>query len=214
MERVDPSAPDDQDTPTRTFKIILLGDSGVGKSSIISRFISDRFSLCPDATIGVSFCIKPVTVGEEAINLQVWDTAGQEIYRAVTRSYYRNSDCAVLVCDLTKQWSFESLSYWVKDIQMLAPEKCKIVIVGNKVDLNPREVSLDALQALGDSTGSPVFETSAKSGSNIRELFEECALLIYAAPHEVQEVKARLENPPGVALEKGTRRKKKRRCCR
>jgi small GTP-binding protein len=213
MQLVDPPAANDHDAVTHNFKVIVLGDSGVGKSSIISRFVSDKFSFCPDATIGVSFCIKSVTVGQETINLQVWDTAGQEIYRAVTRSYYRNSDCAILVCDLTKPLSFDSLSYWIRDIQMLAPEKCKIVIVGNKVDLSPRAVSLEALQELGDGIASPVFETSAKSGSNIRELFEECALIVYTGSQEGHDQKDPGDDPPAVVLQAEKPRKKKRWCC-
>jgi small GTP-binding protein len=161
-----------------TFKFIILGDSAVGKSCIISRFRDGVFSSSHDSTIGVNFSTQTMHLDTAELRLQLWDTAGQEIYRSITRSYYRDSHCAIIVCDLTKRETFTSVSGWIKDVRTLAPPNCKIALAGNKADL-PREVPEEALKALAEKAGCPCFETSAQTGQNINALFEECAMMVY-----------------------------------
>jgi Ras-related protein Rab-2A len=161
-----------------TFKFIMVGDTAVGKSCIISRFRSNHFTTLHDVTVGVTFTNQTINIGTAEVKLQLWDTAGQEIYRSITRAYYRDSDCAIVVCDLTKPATFRSMSAWVRDVRTLAPERCKIVVVGNKLDLE-RSVTSDELRAFAEQFQCPVFETSAKTGENVRVLFEECAMLVF-----------------------------------
>jgi Ras-related protein Rab-2A len=168
----------DTEVSSYTFKFIILGDTAVGKSCILSRFRGDHFSADHDVTVGVTFTTQIMHIGTAELKIQLWDTAGQEIYRAITRNYYRESHCAIIVCDLTNSRSFESMAQWVKDVQALAPSYCKIVLVGNKVDL-PRAVSAAELDAFAVSNGYPVFEISAATGVNVRALFEECAMAVY-----------------------------------
>jgi Ras-related protein Rab-2A len=174
--------------PDFAFKFILLGDTSVGKSCIIMRFRDSCFTTTHNSTVGVTFSSHRMLIGGCDLQFQVWDTAGQEIYRSITRSYYRESDCAILVCDLTNPESFAALTGWVHDIRTLAPEKCKIVISGNKVDL-PRQVSHEDLVKFAEQIGVPVFETSALTGVNVQALFEEAAMLAYTSAIQARELR-------------------------
>jgi small GTP-binding protein len=199
-----------EEVDSYTFKFIILGDSAVGKSCIISRFCDGQFSSSHDATIGVSFSSQTMHIGTAELKLQLWDTAGQEIYRSITRSYYRDSHCAILVCDLTKHDTFTSLSGWVKDVQTLAPPNCKIVLVGNKADLD-REVPVESLKALAEQIGCPFFETSARTGHNINPLFEECSMLVYTDATQEKSLRTKLEEQPPQGPDLG--QKDKPQCC-
>jgi Ras-related protein Rab-2A len=174
----------DLDDDVHTFKFIILGDSAVGKSCIISKFRDDQFSQTHDVTVGVTFTNQMMHIGTAELRIQLWDTAGQEIYRSITRSYYRDSHCAIIVCDLTKHETFETMAQWVKEVQTIAPPYCKIVLVGNKLDL-PRMVSSEELTAFGAQVGCPVFETSALTGVNIRAIFDECAITVFSDLHNI-----------------------------
>jgi Ras-related protein Rab-2A len=176
--------------PDFQFKFILIGDTSVGKSCIIARFRDDCFNATHTATIGVTFSSHRMHIGGSDIQFQVWDTAGQEIYRSITRSYYRESDCALLVCDLTNRDSFDSLKSWVSDVKGLAPTRCKIVLAGNKVDLD-RDVSHDDLQKFAEEIDVPFFETSALTGVNVNALFEEAAMLAFTSAVTETEVRPR-----------------------
>jgi Ras-related protein Rab-2A len=174
----------DVDDSFYTFKFIILGDTAVGKSCLISKFREDQFTPEHTVTVGVTFTNQIMHIGTAELKIQLWDTAGQEIYRAITRSYYRDSHCAIIVCDLTKRETFDSMIQWVKEIQTIAPRYCKIVLVGNKTDL-PRQVSSEELAAFAAQVGYPVFETSALTGSNIRAVFDECAMEVFADRHNM-----------------------------
>jgi small GTP-binding protein len=193
-----------------TFKFIILGDSAVGKSCIISRFRDGQFNTLHDATIGVNFSSQMMHIGTAELKLQLWDTAGQEIYRSITRAYYRDSNCAILVCDLTKPDTFTSLSGWVKDVQTLAPPSCKIALVGHKADLD-REVIDETLRNLAEQIGCPVFETSARTGQNISQLFEECTMMVYTAVTLEESSRSKLEELPLPQSEDIQRKRQK--CC-
>jgi Ras-related protein Rab-2A len=175
----------DHESSRFTFKFIFVGDTAVGKSCIISRFRDNHFTTQHDVTVGVTFTNQTMHIGTAEVKLQLWDTAGQEIYRSITRAYYRDSDCAIVVCDLTKPETFRSMSAWIKDVRTLAPDRCKIVLVGNKIDLE-RRVTTDELKGLAERVDCLVFETSAKTGENVRVLLEECAMLVFADVNRVQ----------------------------
>jgi Ras-related protein Rab-2A len=170
----------DELTADFAFKFVLVGDSSVGKTSILARFRDDSFPAHHHVTVGVTFSTHRLHMGSTALQCQIWDTAGQEIYRSITRTYYRDTDCAIVVCDLGNRATFESISDWVGIIRNVAPPRCKIVIVGNKADLD-REVSREDFQSFAQSVDLPCFETSALKGDNILRLFEECAMLVYTA---------------------------------
>lgn len=165
------------------YKFIIIGNSGVGKTCILDRMVFDRFQDNHDVTIGVNFQVQMMQIESTQLKLQLWDTAGQEIYRAITQSYYRDTDVAIIVYDITDQGSFNSLKEWVDNVRSHAPATCIIGIVGNKKDLETtgqRKVSYDDGKIFAESHNFPFFETSALTGENVRALFEHLAFEAYA----------------------------------
>ena len=166
--------------PAYIFKFIIVGNSAVGKSCMLLRFDEDRFQPIHDVTVGVTFSIKMVSIEGQDIKVQVWDTAGQEIFRSITRSYYRDSACAIIVYDITDQSSFAKVEDWIRDVRNLAPSDCLLALVGNKLDLAAqRAVQTTEGQELADKHGLLFFETSAATGENVQELFNECVAHVY-----------------------------------
>lgn len=167
-------------TPAYIFKFIIVGNSAVGKSCMLLRFDEDRFQPIHDVTVGVTFSIKMVSIEGQDVKVQVWDTAGQEIFRSITRSYYRDSACAIIVYDITDQSSFAKVEDWIRDVRNLAPPDCLLALVGNKLDLAAqRAVQTSEGQELADKHGLIFFETSAATGENVQELFNECVTAVY-----------------------------------
>ena len=124
------------------FKLVLVGDSEVGKSQLLLRYTKDQFSYKPQSTIGVEFVAKTVRVDDVFIRAQIWDTAGQERYRAITNTYYRQAIGVLLVYDISRRSSFESIEKWLNEVRDHADQKVEIILVGNKNDLeNKRQVS-------------------------------------------------------------------------
>lgn len=163
-----------------SFKFIIVGNSAVGKSCLLLRFDEDRFQPIHDVTVGVTFSIKMVSINGHDVKVQIWDTAGQEIFRSITRSYYRDSVCAIIVYDITDTNSFEKVEEWIKDVRSLAPPDCLIVLFGNKVDLEQqRAVETKQGQELADKNDMLFFETSALVGTNVQEAFNECVKAVY-----------------------------------
>lgn len=165
------------------YKFIIIGNSGVGKTCIIDRMVFDRFQDNHDVTIGVNFQVQMMQIESTQLKLQLWDTAGQEIYRSITQGYYRDTDVAIIVYDITDQGSFDSLKEWVSDVRSIAPSTCIIAIVGNKKDLEStgqRKVSYEDGKIFAESSKFPFFETSALTGENVRALFEQLAFEAYA----------------------------------
>ena len=159
------------------FKVLLIGDSGTGKSCLLIRFAEDIFSDNYISTIGVDFKIKTITVEGKTIKMQVWDTAGQERFRTITASYYRGSNGIIVVYDVTDRQSFDHVAYWMKEIDRLAsPDVCRL-LVGNKSDLSEkRVVSTEEGQALANQHGVPFLETSARESLNVDSLFNQMAI--------------------------------------
>lgn len=163
-------------------KVIILGDSGVGKTSLMHRYVNDKYSQQYKATIGADFLTKEVTVDDKVATMQVWDTAGQERFQSLGVAFYRGADCCVLVYDVTNAKSFENIKSWRDEFlvhaNVLSPETFPFVILGNKVDVeeSKKTVGVKSAQELAKSLGNvPFFLTSAKNAINVDMAFEEIA---------------------------------------
>uniref|UniRef100_A0A1L8DV39 Ras-related protein Rab-21 n=1 Tax=Nyssomyia neivai TaxID=330878 RepID=A0A1L8DV39_9DIPT len=159
-----------------TFKIVLLGEGCVGKSSLVLRYVEDKFNPKHITTLQASFLNKKINVNGRRINLSIWDTAGQERFHALGPIYYRSSNGAILVYDITDEDSFQKVKNWVKELKkMLGADIC-LAIAGNKTDLDKnRNVSLDVAQSYAADVGAKHYETSAKTSEGIDNLFLDLA---------------------------------------
>lgn len=162
-------------------KLVLLGEAAVGKSSLVLRFVSNDFQENKEPTIGAAFLTQKCTIGERTIKYEIWDTAGQERFASLAPMYYRNAQAAIVVYDITKPASFIKARHWVKELHEQANRDITIALVGNKLDLveddsaedgeTLRKVSVEEGQSLADEEGLLFFETSAKTGNNVNEVF-------------------------------------------
>eukprot|EP01095_Lingulamoeba_sp_RSL-Kostka_P006577 TRINITY_DN2070_c1_g2_i2.p1 TRINITY_DN2070_c1_g2~~TRINITY_DN2070_c1_g2_i2.p1 ORF type:complete len:212 (-),score=59.27 TRINITY_DN2070_c1_g2_i2:93-728(-) len=154
------------------FKLLLIGDSGVGKSCLLLRFADDCYSESYISTIGVDFKIRTIEMNGKTIKLQIWDTAGQERFRTITSSYYRGSHAIVVVYDVTDKKSFTNVKSWLGEIQRYASENVNKLIVGNKCDnVEERVVDYDEAEEFCKSIGVDYVETSAKQSINVEKMF-------------------------------------------
>ena len=190
-------------------KYIIIGDAAVGKSNLLLRFSQDDFKSEYQLTIGVEFGAKNLDIDNKKYRLQIWDTAGQENYRSITRAYYKNSVCAILVYDITNRDSFEHISSWVEDCLAQSPKTVFMVLVGNKSDLSEkRKVSIEEGQKMAKNNNMIFFEASAKTGDNVDKIFEESANEInkkinegyYDLESDICGIKRGLSNGPGNAV--------------
>jgi len=157
----------------REIKLCLLGDTAVGKSSLVLRFVSDRFEPHTTATIGASFMSKNFKTGDKSFKYQIWDTAGQEKYKALAPMYYRGAAAAIVVYDITMESSFLSVKRWVRELRQMGSQDIVIAIAGNKKDLvDQREISPETGQAFADEIGAVFAECSALTAENVNEIFE------------------------------------------
>ena len=155
------------------FKVLLLGDSDVGKSSLILRYTEETFNSKLVNSIGVDFKMKKKEIDGKVIKVQIWDTAGHERFRSITYSYYRGANAIIIVFDLSDKKSFISITEWLKQIEKHAKENVFKFLVGNKSDLvEQRKISYDEAKQYADEHELPYIETSAKEGININELFD------------------------------------------
>lgn len=162
-------------------KILLIGDSSVGKTSIVKRLCTGEFENNIDTTIGVEYFIYPLKVDNQEFKLQIWDTAGQEQYRSLSKIYYRNAVGVLCVFALDNHKSFESLSQWMQDARHLCDPNAKIFIIGNKADLKSYKMVTDfEIESTTSSYEVEYYETSAASGYNIKEVFFRLASNIKA----------------------------------
>lgn len=157
------------------FKFLIIGSAGVGKSCILHHFIENKFKSESSHTIGVEFGSKIVTARGKRAKLQIWDTAGQERFRSVTRSYYRGAAGALLVYDITSRESFNALTNWLTDARTLASPNIVIILVGNKKDLEDREVTYLEASKFAQENELIFLETSAVTGEHIEDTFLQCA---------------------------------------
>lgn len=167
-------------------KVILLGDGGVGKSSLMNRYVTNKFDTHLFHTIGVEFLNKDLEVDGHMVTMQIWDTAGQERFRSLRTPFYRGSDCCLLAFSVDDSQSFFNLTNWMKEFAYYAdvrePDRFPFVILGNKVDVPERQVSPDeANRWCRDNGGHPYFETSAKDATNVTAAFEEAVRRVLAS---------------------------------
>ncbi|XP_071686671.1 ras-related protein RABA6a-like [Rutidosis leptorrhynchoides] len=154
------------------FKTVLIGDSAVGKSNLLSRFAKDEFHLDSKPTIGVEFAYRNIKIRDKIVKAQIWDTAGQERFRAITSSYYRGALGALLVYDVTRRVTFENLRKWLHELREYGNRDMVIVLVGNKSDLvDSREVKIEDGQSLAQLEDLCFMETSAKDNLNVEDAF-------------------------------------------
>ena len=166
-------------------KYIIIGDASVGKSNILLKYAHNQFKAEYQLTIGVEFGAKNIKIKDKIYRIQIWDTAGQENFRSITRAYYKNSVCALVVYDITNRQSFENVKAWIEDCKSQSPSTILMVLVGNKIDLDSsRAVSTEEGEDFANMNGMPFFETSAKSGENIDSIFTNTATEIC---HKIEE---------------------------
>eukprot|EP00914_Ancora_sagittata_P022386 GHVO01044562.1.p1 GENE.GHVO01044562.1~~GHVO01044562.1.p1 ORF type:complete len:201 (+),score=32.73 GHVO01044562.1:54-656(+) len=178
------------------YKLLIIGDSGVGKSCLLLRFSDDTYTDHYISTIGVDFKIRTINLDSKTIKLQIWDTAGQERFRTITSSYYRGAHGIIVVYDVTDRDSFNHVTHWMKEIDKYAQENVNKLLVGNKSDLQLKKViSHDEAKELADSLGVKFVETSAKDALNVEQAFRIMA----------EEIKTRLNVSPTPAGTQGRR---------
>ena len=159
-------------------KFIIIGDAAVGKSNLLVRYTSGQFKEEYQLTIGVEFGSNNISIDDKIFRIQIWDTAGQENFRSITRSYYKNTACAIIVYEISNKKSFENISSWIEECKNTAPKSILMVLVGNKCDLDNRDVTEEEGREFAEKNGMLFFETSAKTGKNVEELFKESVKVI------------------------------------
>ena len=208
---------------SETFKIVLIGESGVGKTSIIMQFIDQTFQSDIQSSAGGTYCSKTLTYGNnKSLNIELWDTAGQERYRSLTRMFYADANAAVLVYDITRKDTFDELkNYWADQIKERSDEGVILALVGNKEDLYEKE-EVDEAEArkFADELGAIYGRTSAKNQSGVNDLFLEIAKKylgvddVQIMSEEVSRYESKTKRSGTVMLSKKIETdKKKRKCC-
>ena len=161
------------------YKYIVIGDSSVGKSCIVAKYLTGGFEEEFKTTIGIEFGSKDLTINDKVYRLQIWDTAGQESFRSITRAYYKNSACSFIVYDVTNKQSFLNVQDWFNECKKQTPKTVTMVLVGNKVDLeDKREVTYEEGENFARDNSMLFYETSAKNGDNIENMFYDSAEII------------------------------------
>ena len=204
--------------PDALFKIIIIGDSGVGKSCFLLQFTEGDFKEDHNVTIGVEYGAKVLSVAGKNIKLQIWDTAGQESFRAITRTFYRNANGVILMYDLTRVESFNSLVDWLKEVKQNSDPDVAIYLVGNMSDLETeeREVETQRAELFVQENGlSGWIEASAKTANNVQEVFQKVAELLYQRQQERDSKTTPKPDSaqPVVQLRPTQPVKQKKKCC-
>jgi len=192
------------------FKLVLIGDSGVGKSCLLLRFADDAFTESYISTIGVDFRFRTVKIDKKTVKLQIWDTAGQERFRTITSAYYRGADGIIMVYDVTSSDSFDHVNDWLKEVNRYASEGTCKLLVGNKSDRTAdRVVTTESAKEFAYELGIAFLETSAKSAKNVEEAF------LTLAGELIKQRQARgasSDSKDNIEM-KGTRKIKFDKCC-
>ena len=178
---------DDEEIPL--YKILLLGDSTVGKTCFLLRFMEDSFIDLHMATIGLDYKLKTMILEEQKIvKVQIWDTAGQDKFRAITRNYYKGASGIILIFDVTNIKSFENIKKWINEIKEEISENVSIVLIGNKIDnVKERKITKEQGDKLASEIGVKFFETSAKTGEGVNESVFYLVKIIYENDPEIKK---------------------------
>ena len=195
------------------FKIVLIGDSSVGKTNILSKYISDEYDPDTQATIGVELSTKNYTFDNNEVKVQIWDTAGQEKYRSITSSYYKGAHGCLLVYDITRKATFENIDKWLAEIKLSSNNEINMVLIGNKCDLeDKREVSIEEAQNKAKLLNMAFMETSALNGTNVEKAFNELVNNVYQNNKQIfhQDVNIRIDDKDkGVEISQENNTEKK-----
>ena len=169
----------DDEEYSMIFKIILVGDSGVGKTNILSRYVNDYFSESTKSTVGVELGCKIEEINNTKVKIQIWDTAGQERYKSITQTYYKGAKGALIVYDISRKESFLNVDKWIGDLKEYGEENVCVLLIGNKCDLdNIRQVSLDEVTKKAEQYKIGFCETSALNAKNIDYAFQKLIKLV------------------------------------
>ena len=196
-------------------KVVVVGDSGVGKTNLIKRFVSNTYNPNTKATVGVEFLSKSYKINDQVFKIEIWDTAGQERYKSITAAYYKGAKGALIVYDITQKDSFENINKWMSEVRDKSTKDLKILIVGNKTDLvNERQVSTEEALSKAKELESPVMEASALDGNNVKAAFYDLLKEMY------KEIKKKIDivesqntgGKDGVQLNTNEEKEKKG-CC-
>ena len=200
-------------------KLIIVGDSGVGKTNLISRFAEDKFELNSKATIGVEFIYKTLKINDEIFKIEIWDTAGQERYKSISSAYYKGAKGAIIVYDITSETSFNNIDLWINEVQMKVTNDLQIMIIGNKTDLyKERKISVEKGIEKAKSLNLNLFEASALDKTNVNDAF------IYLIKEIYLDIKNLSRNSSSISYDgknivvngvdiNTSSKKKKRTCC-
>ena len=184
------------------FKIVLIGDSSVGKTNIFSRYLNDEFDPESKSTVGVEFGTKNFKIENNIVKVQIWDTAGQERYRSITNAYYKGAKGCLLVYDITNKTSFDDLDKWISDLKSNGDDKVSIILAGNKSDLDSqRAITLEEGKQKAEFHKMAFMETSALNGNNIEKAFTELISDIFKNHHSLSDKKDNIKLEQAINLE-------------
>jgi Ras-related protein Rab-1A len=207
---------DENDNNEINLKILILGDSSVGKTSLLLQYADGYFPTIYVATIGIEYKVKKININGADINLQIWDTAGEERFRSITQNYMKGADGILYVFDITQKSSFDNLKTWIRQSEEIT-EGFKKIIVGNKSDLeNERRIQKETVQKFCDERNIKGIEVSAKMGTKVSEAFETLAKLIIGdkSKDEIIRKYTTLNKERGLTIQKQKKKKKgKKKCC-
>ena len=199
------------------FKLIIVGDSNVGKTNIMSKYIHNQFNQHSKSTIGVEFGTKIVNIDNKKIKAQIWDTAGQERYKSITSAYYKGAKGALIVYDITNKFSFDSVDKWVQDLNSYGDKTITLLLVGNKSDLEEkRQITKENGEEKAKSFNLGFIETSACSGDNIDQAFVimlKEVLKKYIDENDINNDEFEASGGKNLELNKKDNNRKKKRCC-
>ena len=188
------------------FKIVLIGNTSVGKTNILSKYLTDQFDPDSKATVGVEFGTKNFKIENNIVKVQIWDTAGQERYRSITNAYYKGAKGSLLVYDITNKKSFDDLDKWILDLKTNGDDNLSLILLGNKSDLeDKRVISTEEGKNKAEFYKCSFLETSALNGNNIEKAFSELIMDVYKNNHEIFEKQAdvKIDNNRTIDLDKG-----------
>ena len=213
--------PEDYNQYDFSFKMIVIGDAGVGKSCLTAKASKGIFEESYSATVGFEFLVFNVKLNDKVIKLQIWDTCGQELYRSLISSFYRNASLAMMVYAIDNKESFNHIETWLKEVKLQSNPDIKIFLIGNKSDLeDDRKVPTESAKTFKEENEIHYFcETSAKNGVNAKEVFIEAAKLLYGEHLKYKERKLKKDEsdndkvPMPVKVTKNKNKRKKGGCC-